>query len=527
MLLQNSMSRTYNTIRNMRFAILGQAVGIFIAFFSRRVFVDCLSSEYLGLNGLFSNILSILSLAELGVGGALVYSLYRPIAVNDIVEIKSLMLLYQKTYFVIGVTVFVSGCALIPFIQFFISAAPNVPHIRIIYLLYVINSAASYFFTYKRSLIIANQQGYITSIYRYGLFILMNIVQIIALVLTRNFLFYLLLQVAFTLFENILLSRKADRMYPYLLEKDISPLQPAVRAEIKKNVFAMMFHKIGGVIVMGTDSILISKLVGLTEVGIYSNYLLIRQAANTILGHMFQSAAASLGNLNVLESNERKLSVFQNINFAGAWIFGFSSICLITLYNPFISFWLGEGYLFSKPTVFWIVAVFYVTGMRQACLTARDVMGVFWHDRYKPLFESFINLLASYILGVRMGVEGILIGTVISTITTCFWVEPFILYKYALNAPVRTYFVRYGMYTLVTIAAGVINVFSCGLVITSGFTGFCVKLSICLIVPNVIFIACYHRTREFTFFLGLFLGSLGQIKNKFKVKSGWIFKFFR
>lgn len=510
------MSRTSNTIRNMNFAMLGQAFGILVAFFSRRVFVICLSSEYLGLNGLFSNILSILSLAELGVGGALVYSLYRPIAENNTSEIKSLMLLYKRTYFAIGTVVFVSGCALAPFVQFFISEMPDIPYIRMIYLLYVVNSAASYFFTYKRSLIIANQQGYITSIYRYGLFIILNIVQIITLVLTWNFILYLSLQVAFTLFENVLLSRKANHMYPYLLEKDISPLPSAVKAEIKKNVFAMMFHKIGGVIVMGTDSILISKLVGLTEVGIYSNYLLIRQAVNTILGHMFQSAAASFGNLNVLESDERKLSVFQNINFAGAWIFGFSSICLMALYNPFISFWLGEGYLFSKPTVFWIVAVFYVTGMRQACLTARDVMGVFWHDRYKPLFESVINLIASYILGTRMGVVGILIGTVISTMTTCFWVEPFVLYKHGFHAPVRTYFARYGIYTLVTIVAGIITIFLCGLVKLPAFSGFCVKLSICLLMPNMFFLVCYHRTKEFTFFWELFINMLKQIKGKAK-----------
>lgn len=508
------MSRTSNTIRNMKFAVLGQILGILFAFFARRVFVLFFSSEYLGLNGLFSNILSILSLAELGIGTAIVYNLYCPIAENNISKIKSLMLLYKRTYFAIGAAVFVSGCAITPFIQLLISEIPNIPYIRVIYLLYVCNSAASYFFTYKRSLIIANQQGYITSIYRYGLFIILNFAQIITLILTRNFLFYLSLQVAFTLLENIMLSRKANRMYPYLLEKDISPLQPAVKAEIKKNVFAMMFHKIGGVIVMGTDSILISKLVGLTEVGLYSNYILIRQAVNTIIGLLFQSASASFGNLSVLESDEHKLDVFQNINFAGAWIFGFSSICLIALYNPFISFWLGDVYLFPMSTVFWIVAVFYITGMRAASLTARDVMGVFWHDRYKPLFESSINLLASYILGTRMGVSGILIGTVFSTMATCFWVEPFVLYKHGFHAPVHTYFTRYGIYTSVTVAAGTITVFLCGLVMTSGFVGFCVKLGICLIAPNMFFLACYHRTKEFMFFRGLFINMFKQLKIK-------------
>ena len=505
------MNRTSNTIRNIKFALAGQVLGIFISLVSRRSFVVFLSAEYLGLNGLFSNLLSMLSLAELGVGAAIVYSLYKPIAENNVSEIKSLMLLYKKTYTAVGIFILVSGCSLTPFLQLFIKEMPAIPNIKLIYIIFVVNSATSYFFTYKRSLITANQQFYIVSIYRYGFYFVLNIAQIIVLSLTRNFTFYLLLQTTSTLLENILLSKKADCLYPFLLEKEVKPLPNHTKSEVKKNVFAMIFHKIGGVIVFSTDNILISKLVGLTAVGIYSNYMMIRQALNIITGLTFQSVSASLGNLNVLGSDKRKLEIFQIINFVGAWTFGFCSICLTVLINPFISLWLGKEYLFSTPIVFWIVLAYYVSGMRSACGTARDVMGIFWYDRYKPLFEVTINIIASVILGKKFGVAGIMAGTVISTMTTCFWVEPLVLYRHGLHAPVRTFFVRYGIYTLITVLAGAVTIVLCKFTPPSGIMGFGAKLAVCAVVPNAIFTICYFRTSEFKHLLSI---AMDMIRNR-------------
>lgn len=505
------MSRTSNTIRNMKFALVGQMMGILISFVSRKVFVMFLSAEYLGLNGLFSNILSMLALAELGVGTAIVYSLYKPIAKGDFEEIKSLMRLYKNIYTAVGFFILAAGCALTPFLHFFIKDMPDIPHIRLIYLIYVANSAVSYFFTYKRSLIIANQRWHVVTTYHYSLYFALNLAQMIVLWLTRSFIFFLLLQAANTLLENILLSRKADSLYPYLKDKDVFPLSYDVKCEIRKNVFAMVFHKVGGVIVFGTDNILISKLVGLTAVGIYSNYMLIRNALNIVTGLIFQSISASFGNLNALAAEERKRDIFHIINFIGAWIFGFCSICLTLLINPFISLWLGEGYLFSPPIVFWFVLAFYVSGMRTACLTVRDVMGIFWYDRYKPLFEVSINIIASIALGRSFGVAGILAGTVISTMTTCFWVEPLVLYRHGLHAPVRTFFVRYGIYTLITVLAGAVTIVLCKFTPPSGIMGFGAKLAVCAVVPNAIFTICYFRTSEFKHLLSI---AMDMIRNR-------------
>ena len=505
------MNRTSNVIRNIKFAVAGQMLGILINLISRKSFVVFLSVEYLGLNGLFSNMLSMLALAELGVGSAIVYSLYKPIAQEDTETIKSLMRLYKNIYTYVGIFILVVGCSLTPFLHLFIKELPNIPHIRLIYIIYVINTAVSYFFTYKRSIIIANQKWHIVTTYHYSLYFCMNAAQILILWLTRNFILFLMLQLASTLIENTLLSQKADRLYPYLRDKSILPLSQKVKKEIKKNVFAMVFHKIGGVIVFSTDNILISKLVGLTAVGIYSNYMLIRTALNAVTGIVFQSVSASFGNLNALASDERKLEIFQVINFAGAWIFGFCSVCLIVLINPFISLWLGDKYLFPTTTVILFVTSFYLSGMRQAALTVRDAMGLFWYDRYKPIFEVIINFIASILLGQTFGVNGILGGTVISTVTTCFWIEPFVLYRYGLHVPLRSFFIRYSIYTSATLAACAATTILCGFTPDSGIIGFGIKLIVCAVTPNVVFTACYIRTKELKYLLNIVSQAIKQI----------------
>ena len=491
------MRRTLNVIRNVRFAIIGQSLGIVINLLSRKIFVTFLPVEYLGLNGLFSNILSMLSLAELGVGAAIVYSLYRPIAEQNIQEIKSLMRLYKNVYYIVGMFVLIMGCFLTPFLHLLIKDIPDIPEWRLIYIIFVVNNSITYFFTYKRSMIIADQKQYIVTFYHYGLMILLNFEQIVVLFLTHNFIFYLLLQAINTLLENFMLSRKADNLYPYIMEPDILPLSPQTKTEIKRNVFAMVFHRVGGVIVFATDNILISKIVGLSAVGVYSNYMLVRQAVNTITSQIFQSASASFGNLGVLGTDKEKIEIFNVMYFVGSWIFGFCSICFFNLIDHFIQLWLGQEYLFSRDVVFWIVIAFYTTGMRQACLTARDVMGLFWYDRYKPIAEIIINIIASIVLGMRLGISGIIAGTVISTILTCSWIEPYILYKYGFHCSMREYLVKYCQYSAVTFFAAIVTVLICNSMPNYGIYSFCWKMTICGIVPNLLFVVCYRNTPEY------------------------------
>lgn len=500
------MSRVKSTIKNMNYAIIGQVAGLIIQFISRIVFVRILSSEYLGLNGLFTNILTMLSFAELGFGTAITYSLYGPLANKEIEKIKSLMWLFKKVYIVVGSIVMLAGIVLTPFLSFFINEIPEISNIKLIYLLFVINTAISYFYSYKRTLIIADQNRYIATIYRYVCYFIMNLIQIIILLVTKNYILYLVIQVMFTLIENILVSIKADKMYPYLKDNNIKQLDKETKNEIIKNTKAMMMHKIGSIVVNSTDNIIISKFVGLVSVGIYSNYFTVKQALNLITSQLYNSLSASIGNLCVEDDIERQYKTFKKINFITFWIFSFSSICCMVLFTPFIKIWVGSDYLFNELTTLAIVIVYYLTGMRKSVLTFRESMGLFYKDRWKSIIEAFVNLIVSIILARKFGVLGVFLGTIISSITVCIWIEVFVLFKYGFNMSTRYYFRDYFKYSLFSIIVGVLTYYICYIINPSILVmEFIIKGLVCLIVPNILLILVFYKTEEFQYFWNLAL----------------------
>lgn len=510
------MQRTSSSIKNLIFSLVGQAAGVGINFVARIVFLQILTAEYLGINGLFSNILSMLSLMELGVGSAMTFSLYKPLAENNKEKVKSLMLLYKKAYIIIGILILIIGVAITPLLPYFIDEMPNISeNINLIYILFVVNTSISYFYTYKRSLIISDQRRYIATAYRYGFYFFLNVAQIIVLYITRNYIWYLVTQIIFTFMENVTLSIKADKMYPYLKEKSAEKLEKADTDKIKKNVIAMIGHKIGGIVVNGTDNILLSKFVGIVEVGIYSNYYLIINALNIVLGQVFTAITASVGNLVATTEKEKVYDIFKKTFFLNFWLYGFSSICLLVLFNNFITIWLGNEYLFTMDIVLVLVINFYITGMRKAVLTFRDATGLYWEDRYKPFAESIINLVFSIILAKAFGTIGVFIGTFISTMTTCFWVEPYILYKYEFKLGISQYIKKYIIYTILTIIVGFITVILSNLISISGILGFIIKVIICIIVTNGMFFIVLHKTEEFKYFKELVVSI---INKKYKKK---------
>ena len=497
------MTRIGNSLKNIKYSIVGQSIYLLINFISRMVFVKILGTEYLGLNGLFSNILSILSLADLGIGAAIVYSMYKPLAEKNEVKLKALMRLYKQAYISIGVLILVLGTCLTPFLEFFINGIPQIPYINIIYVLYVLNSGLSYFFSYKRSFLIADQKKYIESFYHYLFYLLRNILQIIILLYTKNFLSFLGIQILSTLLENIIISRKVNQLYPFIKGKNNTELDSKERNTILKNVKAMVLHKVGSVVVVGTDNLLISKFVGIVEVGLYSNYLLIINALNQIYGMIFQSLTASVGNLGVTEKKEKSIFIFNCIDLFGFWIYAFSSICLIILFNPFINIWLGKEYQLQMSIIMLIVISFYLTGRRKSVLTFKDALGLFWYDRHKSLYESGINLFISIILAKFIGMEGVLLGTIISTLLTCFWIEPYVLYKYGFRGSVKSYFRKYGFYTTIMIIVGTVTWIISNLILDYTLLGFLGKLIVCVAIPNSLFLAVFWRTKEFQYLFNI------------------------
>lgn len=495
--------RTKSSIKNLFFAMTGQSAALIISFFSRIAFMQVLGTEYLGLNGLFTNILSILSLVELGIGPAMTFSLYKPLAENDTEKVKSLMRLYKKAYISIGIVILIFGIIITPFLEVFIKTNPNIPYIHLIFLLFVLNAAISYFYSYKRSLIISDQKRYIATIYRYSFFVLLNIIQIIVLYLTHDFILFLVCQIIATFVENIIVSKKADKLYPFLKEKTVRKLDKPTFSEITRNVRAMLAHRLGGVVVNSTDSLIISKFVGLVGVGLYFNYQLIINALNLITSQVFASITASVGNLGATEEEDKKRFIFNITFFINFWIYGFISICLVVLVNPFVELWIGKDYRLNINIVSIVIFNFYLTGMRKGVLTFRDALGIYWYDRHKPIFESIINLIVSLILVRELGMIGVFIGTTISTLTTSFWVEPYVLYKYGFKSSVIPFFSKYTLYTIVTVIACIITIIVTNMFYEVTIINFIIQLFICIVIPNIIFLLLFHRTDEFRYLYNL------------------------
>ena len=481
---------------NTTVAFLAQTLAIFMGFFTRVVFTRTLSEGYVGINGLFTDILNILSLSELGVGTAITYALYGPIARNDIKKQQILMRMFRTFYRITAGVVLIAGLCLIPFLDILMKDRPDVDHLIIIYLLYLLNSFVSYLLIYKKILVDAHQMNYVTVMYHNGFLVLQDICQIIVLLLTRNFILFLIVAVVCTMSGNICMSRKADRLFPYLKESCEERLLQEERRDIFKNVKAMLMHKIGNVVVNNTDNLLISSFVGVVTAGIYSNYYLIIGSVRQVLDQAMLGVAASVGNLGVTEEKEKVGQIFDRLFFIGYWLFGFAGICLLELLNPFVELAFGERYLFRKEIVLILCINFCINGMRRAVLIFKESMGLFWYDRYKAVAEAVLNLVISVLMVTKFGVAGIFAGTFCSTVLTSVWVEPYVIYKYRLEKPVTEFFTKYVGYLGVMAVVWGITEYFCRFISGQVFLVLICRLGICLIVPNILLWFAYRRTAE-------------------------------
>ena len=497
------MNRTKNSIRNAAFTIAGSLLVTLFQLINRKVFVLYLSNDYLGLNGLFYNILSIVSMSEMGIGTAMIFALYKPVADKDIEKIKSLMNLYKRLYTAIGFFVLILGLALTPFLNIFIKDMPDIPHIYLYYVMYVIDSGMSYFYTYKRSLVICNQEDYISSTTTTLSSVGARLVQLIILATTHNYFLFLLVQILFTRLENVLISKIADKKYPYLRDKEVLPLDETDAKNIKKNILAMVTQKIGSVFVSGTDNLIISKMLGLAVVGLYSNYNLLMNTVNSLITKVFNSVTASIGNLIVKKSKEESEKVFYCILFANYWIFNFVTVCFCSLLQPFICLWLGEKFLLSTYAVWIFVLVFYFNGMRKTVLEFRNATGIFWFDRYRALVEAAVNLVFSIPLTFLYGVMGVKLGSLIALLTTTFWLEGHVLYKNFFRKSSWVYqFVQLKYACLTILQCGLVSTV-CKMVDNGSVLSFLVECFVAAILPNLILFLLFGRTKEFIYFLNV------------------------
>lgn len=487
------------SLRNVSAGILRQLISLGLNFVSRTVFIYTLGYEYLGVNGLFADLLSMLSVAELGIGTAIAFSMYKPMAEGDEKKLYALAEMYRKAYMAIGAFIGVAGICLTPFLEFFIKDTSGVSGLETIYLLVLANSVVSYFFSYRITLLTVAQKAYKESLVRSLVNVLQILLQIIYLLYTKDYMGYLVIQLGGTILVNGILSHEAGKEFPFLKEKWEVSLEPEEKTSLVKNVRALVFHKMGNFFVNGTDNIIISKLIGLTVNGIYGNYLLIVKSIRGFTYLIFHSLTASVGNLNATESKGEVEDRFRKIYFMGYWLTTFCAASLLCLLNPFISLMWQKT--FDMPVVMVIVLNFYLSEMRNPVMVFKDAMGLYWQDRYKPLFESLVNIVASLILGKYLGILGVLIGTALSAIGVVCWVEPLVLYHYGFSCSPKGYFARYLRDGIVAAAVAGVTWYGCSLISLHGWGEIATKAAACLLIPNVLLWCLYHRTKEYRYFL--------------------------
>ncbi|WP_320991334.1 oligosaccharide flippase family protein [Hungatella sp.] len=490
-------SRSKNVSLNTIFALSCQAFNLLINFITRTVFIKVLGTEYLGVNGLFTNVLTILSFAELGIGNAIVFNLYKPLAVGDKLKIGSLMALYKKAYTMIGLFVAITGLGLTPLLGVIIKKAPDIPeNISVLYNLFLANTVVSYFFAYKKNIIIAEQKNYIVLIVTQVVNVAKIIFQIIFLFVTHQYIIYLIIQIICTITENIICYIVADKLYPYLKDP-VVPLNKEETSEIIKDVKALALYKFGSVILNGTDNILISSMIGVREVGLVSNYVLLTTSCSSILNKVTEAFTSSVGNLNATSDPGKQYEVFKKLLFITVWIYGFASVGLILVSQSFITTWLGRDYLLEMPVLIAIVAEFYVKGVHSVAYTYRSTLGFFVEGRWSALAAAVINLVLSIILCQRIGLAGIFIATPIARMLSIGIVDPVLIFRKGFKKNVAEYYVTYFGYFILFVAI----VFGCKMILDwiniSGWIGVIINAITVTVVFNSIVISIFGRTKMF------------------------------
>lgn len=507
--------RSTNSIKNAITAIISNIVTILIGIVSQAIFIKILGTEYLGINGLFTNIISMLGIVELGIGSAIIYNLYEPVAKEDKNKIKSLMDFYKKSYRLIAIIVFVIAVAIIPFLNSIVGEVSVDINIQFIYVLFIIDVVASYLLTYKRSILYANQKTYITNMVHIGYLIIMNALQIFILILSKNYVAYLVIKIVCRVFENIVITIIANKRYPYIREKNAEKIDEKIKNDIIIKVKGLIFHKIGSFAVLGTDNIIISKFLGIATVGLYSNYNMIIQAVSNLFLQIFDSLTASVGNLLVERDEKKSYQIYKNMLMANSVLFTFAATEIICLIEPFIKVWVGEQYILPWTVLVVLVVNFYIQGMRKTCLVFKMAAGVFHEDRFYPIIEAIINIIVSVIFVNLIGLSGVFIGTIVSALPVILISQPQYVYKPLFKRSYCSYIKEnlyyYGIaFLTVSISVIVVNNIIIGNPIGKLIVNGIVSLVIFVIIQYVFF----HKKEEYNYLINMLKNFVIKIKGK-------------
>lgn len=497
-------TRTAYSIVNIIFGVLNFVIKTIMVFIVRKVFIKTLGLEYLGLNSLFANVLTIMSIAEMGIGTAVSQTLYGYLANNEREKIGAILGFYKKVNHIIAVIVAVIGCCLIPFLKFIITQEVTIDiSLELIYILTLANVIASYIFSYRKVIYKTNQRidilYNITSIY----YILLYIAQILILFFTKNYIIYLASNIAITMLENITIHFASKKMFKDFVNYEKQLLDSNIKSNIKINVVSLLYQKIGNTIIFGTDNILISALVldGLVVVGKYSNYILIASALETILSQILTAITASIGNSLIEKDRDYNYLLFKKLNCIYSVLVGFCYTGFVVLSNDFIKVLFGDNLSLKTIDVVLLGVSYYLSNSRYLVKTYKEANGIISQFKYSYIIQAIINLVLSIILGRFIGVTGIILGTIISTIAVPFWCEYYLTNKYYFKKNSKEYYLNYLLYALATLIVGGVTWYINSLIIGTSLVLLLLKFIIFIVVAIVMYFVCLCWTPEFKQFI--------------------------
>ena len=498
---------------NSTVSMVCKAAAILFGYLTRVVFIRTLSSEFVGINGLLTNILGSFNLIAMGVGTALAYAMYAPAAAGDEGRQQALIRLYGKIYRGFSLLVLGFGLILYPFMPLLIRQPWETGSLPLIYALHALNAALSYCWACRGMLFLVSQRDYVNELFTAAAVLLQSLAQCAVLLLTGDYILFLLIYLVCTLLRNIAVSRYADRCFPLLRGSDIPELEDGDRRIIVRNVRAVLLQRVGNVVISNTDNLLLTYCFGLGAVGVYSNYYLIIGSIHQVLNRVIYGITASVGSLGVTQSPEQVRRVYRASVLATSWLYGFSAICLAVLLEPFIELSFGADYLLPCTLVLVLCLNFYLNGMRSVTLVFRDSLGLIWYDRHKAIAEAAINLVASILLARTLGTVGIFVGTTVSIVLLPLWLEPLVLHRRYFKQSMAPYFGCYFAYFAAVLLAFGATAAICRFIGGSALARMLLCVPVCLCAPNLILFVLLHRTAEFRLLRDTFVPIL---KNRFQ-----------
>lgn len=496
-----AQSRTKNITRNIIVGFLYRFVHILMPFVTRSVIINVLGKEYLGLNTLFTSIFTFLNLAEFGFASALTYKMYEPAQKEDYETLSVYVVVIRRVYKIIGLVILGLGIIILPFLNNFISGeCPSDVNIYVLYCIYLVNTVIPYLGSgYCTSIFSAFQRIDISNTINAVLTLGLNIVQVIIVLTTRRYYPYVLCLPVFTCLNNLMLYRTRKKKFANI--KVDGKLDNKVLRETYSSAGALFGHSLNYVIVTSADNIVISSFLGLSVLAMYGNYYTIFSAVLGLIDIVIQSCLPSVGNLLLENNYEHEIKVFRSISFLSYWLSGWCAICLLCLYQPFMKIWMGKDLILPFSTVILFAIYMYAYKFRSAILLFKDAAGMWKADFWKPYVSALANIVINILLVKIIGLNGVLISTILVFLFINFPWESSILLKARYKMIKRQYYVNCLWTTALVIVEAVVTYLVCtNIVILNAYIELCVKAGVCVIIPNIMWILCYYRTDEYKYF---------------------------